>query len=1254
MLLASRNAQMPLSWRRFGDWPVRAGIAAILVVASSLPLIIAAVVDIRRAKSQLLEATADVLAARGDQLVRELDAFNRGYQRTADEIAHWPDIIDFLPVGKQDGRGDGSAIRARLAVIPARDPSVRSVAILDTSGVVRVATNPRLLKRDLSHDRFAPPALRGAAAISDIFVSDPEAGSAVTIAYLSPIRDADGEQRGVAVLFVKAESLWGIASDANSLAGEGSFAVLFDQYGIRVAHTYSLDIVFHPGGQLDAATVAEFVRHRRFGPDTQRLLEDVRPFPEQFDRARAAAPDTAMFRGFAPVDQTWNYGVARRMQSAPWTLFYMTPTSNLEAQVAEMTRQRMLFAAAIVALALTAGFFVALAFLRPLRALSRASNAIASGDLGARVPADRGNEIGQLASSFNAMAERIEAQAAALRQSRDALEARVDERTAALRMSEERTRLIIDTALDAVVTIDAAGMVTGWSPQAEAIFGWTAADVMGRVLADLIIPERYRDAHRQGMQRYHATGEGPVLNTRIELDALHRQGHEFSIELAITALRSDHDVSFSAFVRDITDRKRAEEGLRDSEERFRTLAESLPQLVWTCAPDGYCDYLSRQWVEYTGQPAEEQLGSGWAAHLHPDDRARVQAEWAAATARGDLFDVEFRIHRFDGAYRWFKTRAVPLRDAHGRIIKWFGSNTDFEAEKQSEARLQSHLERLHLLDQTTRAIGERHDLRSIFRVMLTHLEDNVGIDFGCVCLREAATDALIVTTVGTRSQAFAPGLGLEEQTRLTIDRNGLSRALGGELVHEPDLSELSTPLATMLTAGGLRSVVLAPLAVESRVFGVLMAGRRAAQGFASSDCEFLRQLSQHVALAANQAQLYAALQHAYDEIRQSQQGLLQHERLRALGQMASGIAHDINNALSPVVLYTEALIEGEHGISEQGREFLKTIQHAVEDIAQTIGRMREFYRGREAQTALEPVDLNSLVQQAVELTRARWSDMPQQRGVVVNLKTDLAPTLPAVPGLASEIREALINLIFNAVDAMPDGGTVMLRTYVTAVRRAGGPSEHVVCLDVTDTGVGMDEETQRRCLEPFYTTKGERGTGLGLAMVYGAMQRQGAGLDIETARGVGTTVRLSFSAAATGAAAPEAAVVQKRPTPLRVLLIDDDPLVIRAMRSILTADGHIVTTAEGGQQGIDTFKASRQPDQQPFAVVITDLGMPYVDGRKVAAAIKHESASTPVILLTGWGQRLEAEGDTPDSVDYVLGKPPKIAELRSVLAKLAH
>jgi signal transduction histidine kinase len=148
---------------------------------------------------------------------------------------------------------------------------------------------------------------------------------------------------------------------------------------------------------------------------------------------------------------------------------------------------------------------------------------------------------------------------------------------------------------------------------------------------------------------------------------------------------------------------------------------------------------------------------------------------------------------------------------------------------------------------------------------------------------------------------------------------------------------------------------------------------------------------------------------------------MQQERLRALGQMASGIAHDINNAISSVALYTESLLEREPNLSPRAREYLETIQHSIDDVSQTLSRMREFYRQREPQLSLAAVDLSRVVQQVTDLSRARWSNMPQQRGVVIRLVTELAPDLPAVMGVESEMREALVNLVFNAVDAMPEG-----------------------------------------------------------------------------------------------------------------------------------------------------------------------------------------------------------------------------------------
>src|SRR6185437_11496372 len=158
--------------------------------------------------------------------------------------------------------------------------------------------------------------------------------------------------------------------------------------------------------------------------------------------------------------------------------------------------------------------------------------------------------------------------------------------------------------------------------------------------------------------------------------------------------------------------------------------------------------------------------------------------------------------------------------------------------------------------------------------------------------------------------------------------------------------------------------------------------------------------------------------------RQTQQAVMQQERLRALGQMASGIAHDINNALSPVALYTDALLDREPNLSPRTREYLETTQRAIDDVAHTVARMRDFYRQREPELMTASVDVNQLVQQVLDLTRARWSDMPQQRGIVIEMRSDLAADLPPIAGSESEIREALTNLIFNAVDAMPDGGTL--------------------------------------------------------------------------------------------------------------------------------------------------------------------------------------------------------------------------------------
>ena len=691
--------------------------------------------------------------------------------------------------------------------------------------------------------------------------------------------------------------------------------------------------------------------------------------------------------------------------------------------------------------------------------------------------------------------------------------------------TSRRYHQIIEAAFDAFVGTDSGGLITDWNAQAEAMFGWSRSEAVGKAFSQLIIPERDRDDFSRQLLQYFSSNDVHSPNKHAETTLLHRDENEFPVEMSISIIRWGGKHLLAAFVRDVTERKVA------------------------------------------------------------------------------------------------------------------------------EGRVQAQLGRLNLLHQITRAIGGQEDLQSIYEVVLSNLEENLGIEFGCVCDYDEVCRESTVIHVGNRSQAHALKLAMKAQARIPTEDNGLQKCVSGELLYEPDTAGINASLAQRFAAVGLRSLVVAPLLVESKVFGFFVAARGAPKGFSTGECEFLRQLSEHVALAARQAQLHAALQRAYDDLRQTQQAVMQQERLRALGQMASGVAHDINNAISPLMVYVEILLQQETGLSAKGHKYLQTMQRAVDDVARTVSRMQDFYRQRDVQLTLAPVDMNELIQQVIDLTRARWSDMPQQQGVVIETRTDLKHHLSPVLGVESELREALVNLVFNAVDAMPGGGALTIRTSLTEFPpqlSESIPTQKVI-VEVTDTGIGMDEKTRRRSLEPFFTTKGERGTGLGLAMVYGVMQRHGGDIEIESAAGKGTTVRLTLRAESV--AAQDRASVRERSVPrsrLRVLVVDDDPLLLNTLRDALEVDGHHVVTANGGQAGIDAFRAAHG-GSETFAAVITDLGMPRVDGRQVALAIKTVAPSTPVILLTGWGQRLLAEGDIPPHVDLVLSKPPKLHDLREAL-----
>lgn len=547
--------------------------------------------------------------------------------------------------------------------------------------------------------------------------------------------------------------------------------------------------------------------------------------------------------------------------------------------------------------------------------------------------------------------------------------------------------------------------------------------------------------------------------------------------------------------------------------------------------------------------------------------------------------------------------------------------------------IQQRLQQTETLLAVSQAIGSAPDLTEAIRRTTREMVRILGADTGV---------AWCVTRGGDR---FIPLAGYHLPRDLREPLSGLP------LAPDDPLIDLVKRLRTAMQSSNSKtdprfnqpalnllphtSLLVQPVQVSDELLGIFaIAWVRDAHAFSIDDLRLADGIAKQAAVAI--------------ELHRTQRTIIEQERLNAVGKMASGLAHDFNNALVPISGYAEMLLEHPDILQDLAKasKYLKLIMTGVEDAASVVSRLREFYRKREEGESYRPLSLNQMVEQAVALTRPRWRDEALGSGRTILVETDIKP-IPKVLGSESELRELLTNLIFNAVDAMPEGGTIRIRTGLREAPVADGaaPGEPQVFLEVGDTGTGMTEEVRRRCLEPFFSTKGERGTGLGLPMVFGIVKRHRGTLDIDSTVGKGTTFIVLLPPDTT-----QTREVQQRTQgpsgPLRVLVVDDEPIARDVLTEYLTGDGHTVQTAVNGRDGIEKFTTGQ------FEVVITDRAMPEVGGDQLAAMVKEASPTTPVVLLTGFGDLMNAAGEKPDGVDLVVKKPIRLGTLREVLVKV--
>lgn len=413
---------------------------------------------------------------------------------------------------------------------------------------------------------------------------------------------------------------------------------------------------------------------------------------------------------------------------------------------------------------------------------------------------------------------------------------------------------------------------------------------------------------------------------------------------------------------------------------------------------------------------------------------------------------------------------------------------------------------------------------------------------------------------------------------------------------------------------------------------IIMDGRKMILGAIE---DFTRQKAVENEMRKSNANLFETL----EELKNAQQQLIHHERLSALGQMASGIAHDFNNLLMPIMGFSEFLINNPDIMNNRSEslEMLNSIFEAATEAREVIRRLRNFYSpsSNEEKSA---VNIREEVDSVIAMTRPKWKEDAGRSGVTIEIETDIRNPAPAHVNRA-QLGEILTNLIFNAVEAMPQGGTLLIEA-------KDCEQGNLVELSVADQGKGMDAEVLKRCQEPFFTTKNGHGAGLGLSTVHGLMLENNGTIKIESTPDKGTRVTLLFNAAVDQAepapvpAAPETCEGKK------ILFVDDEQSARDIVKRYLEAEKHIVDVADSGKIGLDMFNSGS------YDMVITDCAMPGMNGEQLADAIKESSPDVPVIMLTGFGAIMDKEECT-ESIDMIIAKPISQKELSSAVASMA-
>ena len=840
--------------------------------------------------------------------------------------------------------------------------------------------------------------------------------------------------------------------------------------------------------------------------------------------------------------------------------------------------------------------------------------------------------------------------------------------------SERQYRDLIETSNDAIYIFSDGGFAFV-NPRFTQIFGYSAPELTQTSFdfRRLVHP----DSRALVEARVSGARRGQPLPTRYEFKALRRDNSAFDVEVSVSYITYDGRPAVLGILQDITARKAYEKALLRKNHELSVLNAVAEAITQVNDLGSVLDGVMERLIELLGVDAaglsilddDDPTRFAW-VHYRGCSETFIQSMRARDPGQGvlglalstrelqiiDEIELDGRISKGAAVQEGFRSAvALPVINQErcsGVITVFTRSPRTFTVDDirlfqavahqlavaVDNARLyrkaQEGMRRLEALSEITRAIGSTLDVEGVFQIAGERLVPLVPYQrIAMLIVRQDEWD-FSVRLIDRAPPGEAPRVQLMKPLVVSAD-SPLRGALKQHRALALPPGDLGAGAGLGASAGPAAAV---PIQADHTRMGLFVVMLPEGSRFRKRDLVLLEDLATHLAISLKNARMFQDLEAAYLELRDAKDRLVRSEKLQSLGEMAAGVAHDFNNVLSAILGRAQML-----KVILQDDEVLKSlrvIEKAALDGAGTVRRIQEFAKAKNDRVFV-PVSLNPLVREVVErcATRADGAYAPVEREVELQ-------EVPRVMGNPAELREVLTNLIYNALDAMPHGGRL-------AVRTGHDPLGDRAWVEVEDTGIGMTPETQNKIFDPFFTTKGEQGTGLGMSVSYGIVQRHRGEFVVRSDRGKGTTIRVVLPAVPAGLdpqvpRSPGRGVEApwlddvKTPPPFRprgvgksarILVIDDDVAVREVLADILRSGAHEVVAAGTGAEGMTLFESGA------FDVVFTDLGMPGMSGWEVARGIKTLRPGTPVGLITGWGSSLEEAELAAHGVDLIIPKP---------------